>query len=841
MGCSSKSGNSFAGGDDDEINDSDWEECSIPSLDHTVNASVDDIRELRIEFDGVPDAKSQKHVYRATAEDKERAELVHKVHLLSLLARGRIVDKACDDPLIQASLLSLLPSYLSKVSVFSKITVKDIAPLLRWFRGVFSVRDELRSGKSFSSSLAFAFESRQGTTEELAALTVALFRALKLTTRFVSILDVASLKPGVDKDESSGQNRNKMNLGIFGTSTLMVSTSPVKSENEKLREKSKKDSAMRKDDCSTSNKNTQPSFSIGTNPQCELPPSSNQFKDKMDSSSEAETCCKPDGTRRKGDLEFEMQLAMALAATAAANTQDAPRSDEKSLSSSSSKATKKIENASVSDQVISTAVGSKKVGSPLYWAEVYCNGENMDGRWVHFDAVNGMIDAEQSIEAAADACKASLRYVVAFAGGGAKDVTRRYCTKWHKIASKRVSPQWWDLVLAPLRQLESAATGGSVNMEKEPLDANDPIPVTNKASTSSSSIGIRSALEDMELATRALTEPLPTNQQAYKNHELYAIEKWLRKNQILHPKGPILGYCSGHPVFPRTCVQTLRTKERWLREGLQVKPDEVPEKILRRNSKHKKVVNFEDGEKDGEGGSQCMELYGKWQLEPLRLPHAVNGIVPKNERGQVDVWSEKCLPPGTVHIRLPRIFLVAKRLGVDYAPAMVGFDYKNGRPTPVFDGIVVCTEFKDAILQAFGEEEERREAEEKRRNEARAATRWYQLLSSILTREKLKTRYLDSNQPDGIQASSAGPKAETVVESPGSSRRGSKRPRPGLRRGETSKGDDYNDNSRRVKGLVGESEGHEHVFLVEEETFDEGSLLKTKRCRCGFAVQVEQM
>jgi xeroderma pigmentosum group C-complementing protein len=73
--------------------------------------------------------------------------------------------------------------------------------------------------------------------------------------------------------------------------------------------------------------------------------------------------------------------------------------------------------------------------------------------------------------------------------------------------------------------------------------------------------------------------------------------------------------------------------------------------------------------------------------------------VSKNERGQVDVWSEKCLPPGTVHLRLPRLFQVAKRLGIDYAPAMVGFDYRSGRCLPVFDGIVVCTEFQSAILE----------------------------------------------------------------------------------------------------------------------------------------------
>ena len=65
----------------------------------------------------------------------------------------------------------------------------------------------------------------------------------------------------------------------------------------------------------------------------------------------------------------------------------------------------------------------------------------------------------------------------------------------------------------------------------------------------------------------------------------------------------------------------------------------------------------------------------------------------------MDVWSEKCLPPGTVHLRLPRVTLVAKRLEIDFAPAMVGFEFRNGRSVPVFEGIVVCAEFKDAILE----------------------------------------------------------------------------------------------------------------------------------------------
>lgn len=57
------------------------------------------------------------------------------------------------------------------------------------------------------------------------------------------------------------------------------------------------------------------------------------------------------------------------------------------------------------------------------------------------------------------------------------------------------------------------------------------------------------------------------------------IERWLKKHEILHPKRPVLGFISGHAVYPRACVQTLHTKERWLREALQVKTGEVPAKV----------------------------------------------------------------------------------------------------------------------------------------------------------------------------------------------------------------------------------------------------------------------
>lgn len=50
--------------------------------------------------------------------------------------------------------------------------------------------------------------------------------------------------------------------------------------------------------------------------------------------------------------------------------------------------------------------------------EVYC-------RWVHVDAARGVVDGAEKVEGTAAACHLPLRYVVAFAGSGAKDITRR--------------------------------------------------------------------------------------------------------------------------------------------------------------------------------------------------------------------------------------------------------------------------------------------------------------------------------------------------------------------------------------------------------------------------------
>ncbi|CAN0549327.1 unnamed protein product, partial [Ectocarpus sp. 12 AP-2014] len=97
------------------------------------------------------------------------------------------------------------------------------------------------------------------------------------------------------------------------------------------------------------------------------------------------------------------------------------------------------------------------------------------------------------------------------------------------------------------------------------------------------------------------------------------------------------------------------------------------------------------GEKEGEGTSK---LYGDWQTEPWAPEAAVDGKVPKNEYGNVEFFdcSPAFLPTGTAHLRGEQIGRLAAKLGVDYAPALTGFETKVGRQVPVLDGIIVCKE-----------------------------------------------------------------------------------------------------------------------------------------------------
>lgn len=870
---------------------------------------------------------------RASGKDKEFAELVHKTHLLCLIARGRLVDAACDDPVLQASLLSVVPPQIHFHDT-ECTSASELGPFVKWFQTTFRICSDkeltsssshLSSKEDLTSCLFKALHNQAGSGEEVAALFVSLLRALGFTARYVSVLDVLPLKPdascleaSADWDASSSgiasgaedifsqkhlSRKFALSLGKIlaqctsqslaaavtnvtppqaaSSSDLFVegrrgkrgvmrehsgngkqkvledTDSPSCIQAGKYKKLKAGDNHVRKDFTIQNKEASDDSLD---------PPSNEASNDSPDTPSNAsEMHGMVTMVKRKGDLEFELQLAMAMAATAGSNCKSNISEKEKvsvnvdnkgddiplkGTTSSASREKPKIKDGNTTSSTTSGgAVWSRKMGPLLHWAEVYCGGQD-GGRWVHVDAGRGLLDGAGMVEGAARSCKVPLRYVVAFAGNGVKDVTRRYVTLWSAVAPLRVHADWWNVTLAPLKELEAAATSGSplkesvksssasmmMNTEQDKeTPAQKDIIGTNRTKVigslrSSSSQHLqandRGSLEDMELDIRAYTEPLPKNQQAYKNHHLYVLERWLTKYQALHPRGPILGYCAGQPVFPRTCVQNLHTAEWWLREGLKVRAHETPAKTV----KNPRLVNkqgIDDALGAVEGSpneSPNTALFGKWQTEPWHPPPAIGGIVPKNERGNVEVWSEKCLPHGTVHISLPRILPVAKKLEIDFAPAMVGFEIRNRRSVPVFEGIVVCQEYEIALLEAYAEEEYRRTVEVEKKRESQAIARWCQFLRSVTTRQRLQATYQVSHEArtHGLTAED-GAQAQTA---------------PLL---ESQRANYVYDNDDIKKPISIEHTKHEHMFPEESQSYDERTGIRTKICPCGFVLTVEEM
>lgn len=50
---------------------------------------------------------------------------------------------------------------------------------------------------------------------------------------------------------------------------------------------------------------------------------------------------------------------------------------------------------------------------------------------------------------------------------------------------------------------------------------------------------------------------------------------------------------------------------------------------------------------------------------------------------------------------MPGLNKIARKLNIDCAPAMTGFDYHSGWSHPVYDGFVICEEFKDQAIAAW--------------------------------------------------------------------------------------------------------------------------------------------
>ena len=89
----------------------------------------------------------------------------------------------------------------------------------------------------------------------------------------------------------------------------------------------------------------------------------------------------------------------------------------------------------------------------------------------------------------------------------------------------------------------------------------------------------RDQVEDTELARKEAQEGLPENVQAFKDHPYYALERHLRRNEVIHPKREVGKVSAGRganskavePIYRRCDVHIVKSADKWYRLGREIK------------------------------------------------------------------------------------------------------------------------------------------------------------------------------------------------------------------------------------------------------------------------------
>jgi len=90
---------------------------------------------------------------------------------------------------------------------------------------------------------------------------------------------------------------------------------------------------------------------------------------------------------------------------------------------------------------------------------------------------------------------------------------------------------------------------------------------------------------------------------------------------------------------------------------------------------------------------------------------------------------------------MPNLNRLCKKLNIDCVAAVVGFDAHGGFSHAVYDGWVVCEEFKETVVMAYQEyeQEEAKKLIQKRKD--KVIGNWARLVKLLLIRERLKLKY----------------------------------------------------------------------------------------------------
>jgi len=126
----------------------------------------------------------------------------------------------------------------------------------------------------------------------------------------------------------------------------------------------------------------------------------------------------------------------------------------------------------------------------------------------------------------------------------------------------------------------------------------------------------------------------------------------------------------------------------------------------------------------------------------------VNGSIPKNAFGNLDLYVSSMIPPGSVHIRALETAKAAKLLSIDYADAVTGFKFQGRKGTAIVDGAIVATEYQVAVQETILGLRWQAELAEAQKREKEALRMWKKFLVGLRIRERIMGYEVEGEKDD---------------------------------------------------------------------------------------------
>ncbi|KAI1098300.1 Rad4-domain-containing protein [Jackrogersella minutella] len=238
--------------------------------------------------------------------------------------------------------------------------------------------------------------------------------------------------------------------------------------------------------------------------------------------------------------------------------------------------------------------------------------------------------------------------------------------------------------------------------------------------------------------------------QYYKTSKEYVLQRHLKREEALLPDAaPVKAFrikakasqIEEEDVYLRKDVVAVKSAETWHKQGRApmdgVQPlKHAPYRAATTNRRR------EIAEAEAATGQKVMQpLYSFEQTDWIIPPPIQDGIIPKNEYGNIDMFAEHMCPEGAIHVPYRGVVRVCKRLEVDYAEAVVGFEFGHRMAVPVIQGVVIAEENYERVIEELekDEAERARKENEKRRKEVMAM--WRKFLMGLRIADRFKEDY----------------------------------------------------------------------------------------------------